>query len=181
MEENKRNKCRYRFPTTKLTNDNKLQISWICRCSNCIKHNKIITDDFCENCPNYKSQYIKYPITVNAVNNEKVYYSENKELGKLCKIKPCGKEYNDKTYLGFFLGNLPLSIHTSYNEVTKELSNGLFTNPAIFIPELGKIIFGCESWWSIIENPEDLKEITDEDINNVWYVQALKHLYEEEE
>ncbi len=49
-----------------------------------------------------------------------------------------------------------------------------YSNPAIFVPELKKIIYGCESWWGEIESPEDFKEITSDDINNVWYVQLLK-------
>ena len=32
-------------------------------------------------------------------------------------------------------------------------------NPGIFVPELGKIIYGCESWWSEIDNPEDLRDM----------------------
>mgnify|MGYP000282015848 FL=1 len=40
--------------------------------------------------------------------------------------------------------------------------------------------FGAESWWSIIENPEELKDITDDDINSQWYVKALKAMHKEE-
>ena len=43
-------------------------------------------------------------------------------------------------------------------------------NPAIFVPELGKIIFGMESWWGRIKSEEELKDITDGDIENVWHV-----------
>ena len=54
------------------------------------------------------------------------------------------------------------------------------TNPAIYVFDLQRIIFGAESWWGIIENPEELKDITDDDINNIWYVKALKAMYKEE-
>lgn len=54
------------------------------------------------------------------------------------------------------------------------------TNPAIYVFDLQRIIFGAESWWSIIENPEELKDITDDDINSQWYVKALKAMHNEE-
>jgi len=50
------------------------------------------------------------------------------------------------------------------------------TNPAIFVFELNKIIYGMESFWAIIETKEDLKDITKDDIDNVWYVKLLKQL-----
>lgn len=37
-----------------------------------------------------------------------------------------------------------------------------------------------ESWWALIKGPEHLKEITDGDIQSVWYVQALKAMTEAE-
>jgi hypothetical protein len=49
-------------------------------------------------------------------------------------------------------------------------------NPAIFVPTLGKLLYGCELWWSKISSPDDLRTISDADIDNVWYVQALKSL-----
>ena len=54
------------------------------------------------------------------------------------------------------------------------------TNPAIYVFDLQRIIFGAESWWSIIENQEELKDITDDDINNQWYVKALKAMHKDE-
>ena len=38
------------------------------------------------------------------------------------------------------------------------------------------IILGCESFWSKIENAEELKDITDEEINNNPYMKILKEL-----
>lgn len=62
-------------------------------------------------------------------------------------------------------------------ELVLELND--FTNPAIFVPEFNEIIWGAESWWSKIESPDDLKQITDADIENAWYVKALKKIEEE--
>jgi hypothetical protein len=50
-------------------------------------------------------------------------------------------------------------------------------NPAIFVPELNKVIFGYESWWSEITTEEELNNvITDHTIENVWYVKLLKSM-----
>ena len=69
--------------------------------------------------------------------------------GSLVKIRPCNKEYGDKTYLGLYLGNQPWSQTVSYNKELGELTVGVATNPAIYVFDLQRIIFGAESWWSI--------------------------------
>ena len=74
------------------------------------------------------------------------------------------------------MGDLPLTNYISYQEETKELNVSVSCNPAIFVPELKKIIFGMESWWGRIENADELKEITNDDIDNVWYVKLLKEM-----
>lgn len=125
-------------------------------------------------CEKFKSMYIEYPIQVNAIEqDERKSLLYLKEIGKYCKVRYCK---DDKTYLGLFLGELPVGISIVYKEDTKALNASFRSNPAIFVFELNKIIYGCESWWSIIEKEEDLKDITDDDINNVWYVKALKQL-----
>ena len=100
-----------------------------------------------------------------------VKMSEWKELN----VRVCEND-NDKTYLGIYLGDFVIGNNYSYNRTKEELSVIAMTNPTIFIPELNKIVFGMESWWYELEKPEDLQEITNEDIDNVWYVQALKML-----
>lgn len=128
-------------------------------------------------CDKYKSRYIEYPIEVSKINkNTEKRGLRDSEIGKFAKISPCGKEYEGKTYLGLFLGDLPIGNHVSHNNETKELNISFSTNPAIFVFDLKKIIYGCESWWGIIEKEEDLKDITDKEINNIWYVKALKSL-----
>lgn len=37
-----------------------------------------------------------------------------------------------------------------------------------------KIIFGMESWWSRIKSEKELMDITNDDIEDVWYVKMLK-------
>lgn len=104
---------------------------------------------------------------------------EVRETGRFVKIRPCAEEFEDKTFLGIMIGNAALSSTISIQE-EEIVCSWSFYNPAILIPELGKIVYGCGSWWGLIKSEEDLKEITDLDIGNVWYVQALKTLSEKE-
>lgn len=100
----------------------------------------------------------------------------DRKTGSPVKVRPCGEEYKGKTYFGILIGDVALSISESIN---KDDPNTLhigrsFYNPAIFIPELKKVVYGCESWWDKIETEEELKEvITDETIKNTWYVKML--------
>lgn len=132
------------------------------------------------NCENFKARYIRYPITVNKINydNCEGYISNScgNKTGDLVKIRPCDEEFNNKTYLGIFIGEVATNPYVTFNE-NNELNFCLSTNPMIYIPELKRCIFGYESWWSDIENEDGLKDITDEDINNTWYVKAIKDMF----
>lgn len=97
--------------------------------------------------------------------------------GCLVSVRPCGEKYKDKTYLGFYLGDFALGFSGKYEGDALVLSHSSH-NPAIFIPEVREIVYGCESWWSEIESEEQLRQITDDDIDNVWYVKALKEINE---
>lgn len=170
-------------------NCNSCKHGLLCSC-NALKNNKKYQEltDFLEKhefkaeyvCDDYKSIYIEYPIKVSKINycNATNNYKDN-QVGKFVKIAPCGDEYAGKTFLGIYLGELPIWHNISYNTETKELNVSHRKNPAIFVPDLNKIIYGIESWWRIIEKEEDLEEITNTDINNVWYVKALKALSKE--
>lgn len=104
-------------------------------------------------------------------------------IGGFVAVRPCGKEYNGKTYLGILLGDFPQGVgYRQSNEdpdvIEVRLVHG---NPAMYVPSLKKTIFGCESWWHKIKQPEDLKDITDEDINSTWYVHAMKAMDDKQE
>lgn len=130
-------------------------------------------------CDKYNSMYIEYPLEVSKINRENNKGSyRGSQVGKLAMIRPCGEEYEGKTYLGLYLGELPIEHHVSHNPDTKELNISFLNNPAIFVFDLNKIVYGMESWWRIIDNELDFKEITDFDINNIWYVKALKKINE---
>jgi hypothetical protein len=128
-------------------------------------------------CDEFASIYIEYPITVSKINTDSSMGCYRKEqIGKFAKVRPCGEEYGNKTYLGLFLGELPIGQNISYNRKSQVLDISFRNNPAIFVFELNKIIYGIESWWGIIETENDLKDISDQDINNIWYVKALNSL-----
>lgn len=50
----------------------------------------------------------------------------------------------------------------------------LLMNPVIYVFELKKIIYGCESYWSFMKDSHDFEEIMQEMINGQWYIELLK-------
>lgn len=180
MEGNKKiNRCQYSHPCMGPKMD-----EWHCVADGWEDSKvKTVTEDSCESCERFKSRYIEYPLTIQGI--EDTFANDCKQslhqCGKLVKINPCGEEYGGKTYLGILLGDLPIGTTVSFHHDDQKLHIGAMTNPAIFVPELKKIIYGCESWWGEIEKPEDLKDITPEVINNVWYVKLLKEMGEKDE
>ena len=107
-------------------------------------------------------------------------------VGSFVAIRPCAKEYGNKTYLGIYIGDIAMGVTTKRVQSTSDPSKGAISigfgahNPAIFVPELKQIIFGCASWWNIIKKPEDLKDITDDLVESQWYVKAAKQMFQEE-
>lgn len=123
---------------------------------------------------------IPYPIEVAKVTPKSRAVMDLLPVGTWVAIRPVNDNPEQKTYLGVYLGALPVkNATTSYHLKTKELSFLVRTNPGIFVPDLNKVVYGYESWWGRIKKPEDLKQITDQDIDNVWYVKALRDLMPE--
>lgn len=125
---------------------------------------------------------MEFPITV-----KKVVFPEKSDTlnqkgfsgkcGDFVSVRPCVEKHRGKTYLGIFLGDMALGQSARFNKENGELTLSKYMyNPAMFVPDLNEVIFGCSSWWSKIKTPEDLKQISDLDINNVWYMKALKAL-----
>lgn len=141
----------------------------------------VVTNEECEGCPNYKSKFIEYPIEVSEIQCDKMEGHCMYNAGMPVRIRPCGEEYGGKTYIGMHLGDQPWFNKASYNEENKVLTIKPVTNPAIYVFALHKIIYGAESWWSPIKNPEEFKDITDEAIDNTWYVKMLKAMVPKEE
>lgn len=120
---------------------------------------------------------IQYPIEVSKVTPKSKMVRDPIPSGTWVSIRPVTDNPEKKTYLGVYLGSLPVKgATTSYHLKTKELSFLVLDNPGIYVPDLKKIVYGYESWWGKIKTPEDLQQITDQNIQDVWYVRALQEL-----
>lgn len=122
---------------------------------------------------------MKFPITVKAIKFGDLKYKFRTRSGAACgdmvAVRPCDEECQGKTYLGIMLGDFPLSIGCSFDAKTKTLTaSAMMHNPAMFVPALKRIIWGCGSFWSKITSEDQLRQITDEDISNIWYIKALR-------
>ena len=89
------------------------------------------------------------------------------------KVRLCE---DGKTYFGILLGNFPWKAHVAYNDDEEKLRISTLTNPCILLPEQKKIVFGAGSWWCRINPGDDISDITDDDIENTWYVKLLKEM-----
>lgn len=123
----------------------------------------------CENCQRYKCRYIEYPLTINGL-DIKEPKPWNVHPG-LCRVRIAGEK---KTYLGIYIGEMPRYTLPSFNEESGMLKISTSCNPMIYIPQLERAVFGDESWWSRIEDGEDISDITDDDIKGQWYMRILQ-------
>jgi hypothetical protein len=121
---------------------------------------------------------IEYPVEVSGIKILDGRGYRDSEVGSWVSVRPCAKEYEDKTFLGIYLGDLLTGGTEMYNVQSKQVEVMLNSNPAIYVPDLKKIVWGMESWWGVIDSPEKLRKISNADIENVWYVRALKDLSE---
>lgn len=125
---------------------------------------------------------IEYPLEISGVKKKMGLKPNKDKVGSLVKIRPCADEYGDKTYLGIYIGDFPIDLIHMFHKPTKELRVTAWNNPAIYVFALKKVIYGCESWWAEISDEEMLDwPITDEVIENVWYVKALKAQIQEKQ
>lgn len=85
-----------------------------------------------------------------------INYNKQNSDNYWVRIKPCAPKYENNTFLGILLGDLPLNISATHKKEDNSLKIfSSFYNPAIFVFELNKIIFGSESyWWQITDKDE---------------------------
>lgn len=128
---------------------------------------------------------IDFPITVTGVEQREWLEPwepgmRGGDVGRFVMIRPCNKELNPdgKTFLGLYLGDMRvMGGGLRYNKETQRIQFlEQYGNPAIFVFDLKRVVFGYASWWGIIESEEQLQKITDADIDDVWYVKALRAL-----
>jgi hypothetical protein len=116
------------------------------------------------------------PLTVNEVVVRANAERTNEQVGSWVAVRPCDAPSGNKTFLGIYLGDLPVSPMVNHSTKSGTMFIDIRTNPAIWVPDQNRIVWGMGSWWGIIKKEEDLKQITDQDIENIWYVKALKEL-----
>ena len=92
--------------------------------------------------------------------------------GTLVKVRPCAEKYGNKTFLGILVGDAPIGFF--YDKDNKKMIP--HRNPMILIPDTHSVVFGVESWWGEIDSLDDLDQITNEDISDIWYVKLLKEI-----
>lgn len=106
--------------------------------------------------------------------NPKIVEVVGHKIGSIVCVRPCDPAFEDKTYLGILVGEMPLQIGLQYVTEGKELRvYSAFSNPLIVIPEKSAVVYGYESWWREVDSPEDLADITDEQIMAQPYMAAL--------
>ena len=105
------------------------------------------------------SQEVELPITVNEIvaAEEPPIESIWAKCGDLVAVRPCDEKFGDKTYIGIYLGEFPLSFSYSYENGRLKIAHSMH-NPAIFIPEMKEIVYGCESWWGKIKDENQRSE-----------------------
>lgn len=101
------------------------------------------------------------------------------KVGSYVSLRLADGGGDTKTYLGIYMGDLPIGIALGIRTGDEDVLvvKSAMTNPAIYVPDLRQLHYGLESWWGAIKSPEELREITNADINNVWYVQAMRELF----
>lgn len=129
---------------------------------------------------NEGKKQVEFPLTINGIALDGELGFGGRGLFRSCEpgawvsIRPCSEDAKNKTYLGVYLGDLPSNLAMGLTEDGKLAIKPCMHNPAIWVPDLKRVVMGYESWWDEIKSPEGLRQITDCDVNNVWYVQALK-------
>lgn len=117
---------------------------------------------------------LEYPIQVHGI-----HHKDTKVLRpadeRWVAVRPVGEQHGGKTYLGVMLGRMALSCGVWFRDGILEVEPA-FHNPAIYVPDLHEVVMGSGSWWSEITTPDELSQISDLDIESVWYVRALKDL-----
>lgn len=172
------NRCKYSYPEF---DGNKIK-------HYCVANNKkeYCTNEQCEICDQFNSKYIEYPITVNEIVQTPIDATGHSyEVGNLCEIRLCSdpqpyvktsddESHINDTYIGIYIGDLPLMITSSFDQKSGTLTNTAIPNAAFFVPELKRIVYGSESFHRKLDNIDNLKGISNEDIDNIWYVKLLR-------
>lgn len=120
-----------------------------------------------DNCPDYASRYLTFPLTVRELVLTHMDIPADGKKAELVKVRLAGE--SEKTHLGFLLHDIGSDLYANYCKETEVLRIVQYSTPPIFVPALGRIVYGAESWWAHIQSEADFADITDGDIENQWY------------
>lgn len=142
---------------------------------------KVVEDWVAEMLAEPSPPRMRFPIEVHDIESSPTPHlsivSTRRSVGSWVAVRPCGAEWKGKTLLGIYIGDVALYPSARWEPASKTLFLDLCGhNPGIYVPAAKRVVYGCESWWGVLKSPDDLKQITDDDINSIWYVQALKAL-----
>lgn len=132
---------------------------------------RTITEQDCQSCELYKSMYIQYPIQVSDIRNDDPTAQDGLRqyaAGQIVMVKPCQDEYKGQYMPGILLGELPWSVSSQYDEDTHVLRNRIVKNPAIWVPAMGRIVYGAECWWAKMTDLRELDKATTIDQDVAW-------------
>ena len=90
---------------------------------------------------------IQCPIQVDAIAFAEHPGFNSEKVGMLVHIKPCEESLRGKTFIGVYLGDMQISVGCSYHPESKKLEVYGTHNPAIYVPALRRVVWGCGSWW----------------------------------
>lgn len=129
--------------------------------------------------PHFKNNSIEYHCVVDGWEDDKVRICKKGECESCQKFKSKYVEYPITVHE---IENKPIDTSgLGHEEGSLVAIRSTMNNPAIFVPELKKIIYGCESWWKTIRSVDEFSKISNEDINNTWYVKLLQSMNQPEE
>jgi len=120
----------------------------------------------CDSCDRFEPE-MAFPLKCNDILIDE--YDRDAEhdsrVGDFAAVSPCDDRFGGKTYLGLYLGKLPLRINLMYSGDYGEnvIDVGMYRNPALLVPSLNRVVYGEECWWKFIESPDELQPL-DEDI-----------------
>ena len=100
-------------------------------------------------CDDWRSMFIDYPITVDAITVDQVN-TKQVDVGRPAIIT-LGKTngYDDAAHVAIYLGQLPISVVSAYAPSTRRLSNRLLLNPCLLVPRYARLFFGMNAQWSL--------------------------------
>lgn len=118
----------------------------------------------CVDCPFFEDTRIRYPLTVSGIDVEELddaMVAGRDAPGTIVLVSFL--EGDEKLRrMGILVGNLPVAPIVSYDKDDGTLSVRPLTNPAIFVPSVGRIVWGCESWWHPT-TLDDLEQVVGDD------------------